>query len=752
MYKNNGGNQKSKFRVSILMVIFFLVLLATGCSPTAPPKKDKPLEVVIPDTTKVLDNKARSELLEFHKDGSLVFLGSSLFPSNLKKDDVVVSEPSKAAPFGFLRKVTKIKNVSGQIIVETTTARLKDAVHQGEFAVHKNLSPGDLSSSKALLDGISLSTINTPNSLITTASDISTQAQSFVIDLNDVVLYDLDGNESTTNDQVRSTGKIIITPPYFDFGGGMRIKVSYDPPFDVDVDIQTKFEAIMGFNEKLDNLGILASAGVSLNKSVELASYSFDLITFFIGPVPVVLAPRLVVTLGVNGEVSSEISFSVDQEFGIKFGAEKPYGQGFDTVSKKTDTFSYNTSGLEPRSIGVTFNVKPKAGIRGDILLYGIVGPSLGVDIFTRFEGRIPSKPTWKLYGGAAANVGIQVPVLDYSWNKEIFSFEKLIAQDKTNAPPVIKSISPKNGSQVGLNLPVPLSVEAYDLEDESFKLKQTWLSNIDGNLGTGLSVKAVFKTAGKRTLIVEVTDSDGAKVVETSTITVVNSPPDLTLSQPRATDLIQIVGYFLVGSALDQNVIANGGRVNCKYFKWTSSNPNDKITMAKCDDKNPLAAGQIAFKPGDTGKRTLTLVVNDPDEPNNANLRDKESVTIDVKACQGNCSAIATIIKPQEGDVIPWYDSLPFEGLIADNDSPIQSYQLKAIIEPDTPQEKVLLLKSGSVFNLSTSAQTVKFDDLLIANTLCNGGGDHKVRLEFIVSTAQKQTRMLQCTIEPPK
>ena len=740
--------------IKLTSLLAILLLVATACSSPKTTPKPKPLEVVIPDTTKVLDKNSRDELLVFDKNGTLVFKGSSQFPANLKKDDVVVSEPSAAAPYGFLRKVDNIKNVNGQIIVETTPARLKDAVHQGEFSVKKSLTPSDLSSSKALLEGVSLYTQTDPNAINTTGTKINTLAETFVIDLNDVVLYDLDDNESTTNDQVRTTGKILITPPYFDFGGGMRIKVSYDPPIDVDVDIQTKFEAVMGFNEKLDNLGIVAGVGITLEESVELASYNFDAITFFIGPVPVVLVPRLVVTLGVNGEVSSEMSFSVNQEFGVRFGAEKPYGHGFHGVSKKTDTFSYKTSGLEPSSIEVKFNVKPKAGIRGDILLYGVVGPSLGVDVFARFEGRIPSKPTWKLYGGASANVGIQVPVLDYSWNKDIFDFEKLIAQDKTNSKPIIESMSPKDGSQVPLNVKVPLGVVAYDLEDESFKLKHEWLSNVDGLLGSGLDVKTSFKTSGDRTIIIKVTDSDGATAIETSKITVVNSPPDITLSQPKSTDLIQIVGYFLVGSALDQNVIENGGKVNCKFFKWTSSNPHDKITMAPCDDNNLVAAGKIEFKTGETGKRTLTLRVNDPDEPNNSNLTDLETVVIDVKACQGNCPAIAAILSPQENETIPYGSSLPFQGAISDNDTPIQSYQIKAIIEPDTNKEKELLLKSGSVINLSTSDQTVTQNDILngYLNGLCNGTYEHKVRLEFIVSTAQKQTRTLNCVIAPPK
>ncbi len=56
---------------------------------------------------------------------------SNAFSENLKTGDVVVSGSVKAAPYGFLQKITSLRKADGLIIVQTKQAALTEVVQNG---------------------------------------------------------------------------------------------------------------------------------------------------------------------------------------------------------------------------------------------------------------------------------------------------------------------------------------------------------------------------------------------------------------------------------------------------------------------------------------------------------------------------------------------------------------------------------------------------------------------------------------------
>ena len=111
-------------------------------------------EVLIPPTTEVLDDEARSDLAEVDADGTLTFDDGAGIADTLEADDVVVAQPAAAAPEGLLRRVTAVRTLGDEVIVETTGAELIEAVHEGSLSVSVPLDANDLRSSMALHSGV----------------------------------------------------------------------------------------------------------------------------------------------------------------------------------------------------------------------------------------------------------------------------------------------------------------------------------------------------------------------------------------------------------------------------------------------------------------------------------------------------------------------------------------------------------------------------------------------------------------------
>ncbi|MFX4627936.1 hypothetical protein ABTA95_20840, partial [Acinetobacter baumannii] len=59
--------------------------------------------------------------------------------------------------------------------------------------------------------------------------------------------------------------------------------------------------------------------------------------------------------------------------------------------------------------------VKAKAALRGELMFYGVVGPTIEIVPYIHLDLKYPRDPIWKLSGGIEGNVGIKIDVLGYS-------------------------------------------------------------------------------------------------------------------------------------------------------------------------------------------------------------------------------------------------------------------------------------------------------------------------------------------------
>ena len=158
---------------------------------------------VIPVTTNVLTQTTTQYLSAISGNGAVfTFTQSTPALSALAPGEVIVGDVSTNAPYGFLRKVTSISPVGGQVVVATTQATLEDAIQTGSAHISQVLTPDQIQEGMQA-KGVTL--VEAPESL-----------GEFFFTLEDVVLYDGDGNPVTTNDQIRASGTIQMEPS-FDF-------------------------------------------------------------------------------------------------------------------------------------------------------------------------------------------------------------------------------------------------------------------------------------------------------------------------------------------------------------------------------------------------------------------------------------------------------------------------------------------------------------------------------------------------------
>ena len=368
----------------------------------------------IPQTTKVLDDPSEQRFLT-DTTGTLTFLESTDQLNSLSVGDIYIADVNPVTPNGFLREVTNTYPASGNIIVETIPTTLENAIKRGSTSTNRTLTPGDIQV-KALKAGV-LQPLGSP---------------SFSLLINNVVLYDADGNGATISDQIIANGNV-------------SFDVNYN--FSMNIDNfklkQLNFTNNANINAQL-KLDSYASI-LDVNKKVEIAKYTFSPTTIFIGYVPVVVIPTLSVNVGLNGKVSVNVSTDVTNQ--ATASAEISYNDG---VWNNTKTFSNNFQFNSP-TFSTNSKIKAYAGPTLSLLLYGVLGPYGEINGYSEFENGINTNPWWILYGGLEGKLGAEFGILSYSitnYNITVFDYKKILAQSGTPGEGSILFTSTSDGDE----------------------------------------------------------------------------------------------------------------------------------------------------------------------------------------------------------------------------------------------------------------------------------------------------------------
>jgi protocatechuate 3,4-dioxygenase beta subunit len=353
--------------------------------------------IVLPPTTKILDEPTIQSLSSVSSDGStLIFSQSTPLLQSLSPGNIIIVGITPNTPYGLLRKVTLIRKVRGNIIVETEPASLEEAIQDGIFRANITLTPDDVISVDTLKKGIRAQS-KTP--------------RAFNVSMDNVILYDEDGNEATTNDQIRASGSISFEPVFsFDVEiGGFRIR-------------HLTSEITM---TNTSSLKTISEVSKSIEKKIPIAVYYFTPIPISTLP-PIVITPEITLNVGASGEVSLGITTDVTQTAELTAGLS--YSSGNWSIIKDF----HSDFQFVPPLLSAGANFRGFIGVELSSLVNGIAGPYGEVSGYLELNADPLSNPWWKLYGGLLADMGVKMEIFSHTianYYCNIIDYSQLLAQ-----------------------------------------------------------------------------------------------------------------------------------------------------------------------------------------------------------------------------------------------------------------------------------------------------------------------------------
>lgn len=351
-----------------------------------------------PSTTTIIAQSDTTVIQDYDTTAGIVILdGSSVYAQGVSVGDVIIGQDDGEAPHGFLRKVTSKTAQGGSFVLETEPATMMEAFESMDISETHQLRPSDVESYK-LYNGSKFNSYK--------------DDETFVVEL-DCVLFDLDGDEETTEDQIRLEGQYAFTAAIF-----AEIQIDW---FQL-----KKFETWIQTNEDA-NVNLIASMQWEFAEAAE-----FDLAEFHLGAIPVGGVVWLVPTLTVEAHINGDLTVTV--ETGITYTQELRYGFGyadntFYNISESTKDFTYT-----PPQFTAEFNFEPGVSLNASCLLYGVAGPYMAGKAGFHFQSILSADPcdvelTFDLNAILYAVVGIECDILGLDYNSEYQLYTHLIGE-----------------------------------------------------------------------------------------------------------------------------------------------------------------------------------------------------------------------------------------------------------------------------------------------------------------------------------
>lgn len=409
----------NKAFASIMLAVFVLAGCggsSSGGDETAS-KKQTPSDngsqaedpVIISDDAVALeDPQLVEQLSDISKDGvTLKFSGAPKEVTDLEPGKIISLPPTNLAPTGLLRKVIAVNDASGETILETEKASLTDVIEQGSFEAS-----GTLQAPSASVQSASFNSTYTPGITVLHQSEgvilqptkgeigalaiDSPDTLPFVLGLEDVVIYDEDGDFLTKNDQVVASGKI-------------GFSIDYDIEGDID------FFKLQNLNftataTEISEISLNSAKSASFDKSTTIWSARLTSIKILVGGWPLWITPELDVVVSANGQVNATVSTGATGKItatsGINYSRDR--ATPWMPIAEKSSDFE-----LMPLEVNADASATVSAGPAINFLIYDLVGPRANLEGYLMLTANILDDPWWRIYGGIRAGAGVTLEILD---------------------------------------------------------------------------------------------------------------------------------------------------------------------------------------------------------------------------------------------------------------------------------------------------------------------------------------------------
>jgi formylglycine-generating enzyme required for sulfatase activity len=403
------------------------------------------LPTIMAEETVELTEESTSQITSISEDGSVYnFDNTTPELDQVDVGDVIIGGISEATPYGFLRKVTVIDDSGGDLTLTTEQGTIEDAYEQLSINVEQVITPENMQSFIDL-PGVTM-----------TQSPYGVDDINFHFELDNVILFDDDGNPGTTTDQIVVNGFLSFSPTYVYrlLVRGVNVEDFY-------------FTQTMSMTSELSvtsrvSLVVQPPEFEILPAPIPLGAY----------PIPgtlIVLTPFLQIYAGVNGRVYADITTTAIRTDNFTTGLQyfnntwKPIAYHYTEYDFEVPTPDWG--------VAFTAYLGPKISIS----VNGIVNVYAKTNLALKLEIEPTGDPLLALEFGLTLPVGVSVGlfkfvlldyhvvVLDYWWL--IYSIP--------NPDPVERIYIPAGEFQMGCD---PLHNGDYDCYSHELPLHTVYL------------------------------------------------------------------------------------------------------------------------------------------------------------------------------------------------------------------------------------------------------------------------------------
>lgn len=219
-----------------------------------------------------------------------------------------------------------------------------------------------------------------------------------------------------------------------DFDAGTQLKVEWGgwgDPFSLKALAKATFD-------QSAKLTVTVGARASCELDLELLpkDIEFTPIEFTVGPVPVVIVPKLNFILHGKAEVGGEIKTTITESLHMGIGVE--WDDGLRPIKEFDKKFDYTP--LEPN-----WDAHAKIAVGPKLIfdIYDVAGPYITADVFAQLDVDSKKDPWWTLKAGIEAGVGIRLKVWKIRFDEgipDLLSKSWTIAEAKDPIPPRIRT------------------------------------------------------------------------------------------------------------------------------------------------------------------------------------------------------------------------------------------------------------------------------------------------------------------------
>ena len=365
-----------------------------------PPVQDEVTTVPFP-TTAELKVSDLSSLQPDPGDGTLVFTSPPASLASVDVGQILVAGVSPSTPAGLLRGVIGVDRSGGQLVLRTAQVPIQLAYQKLHVRLARSAAVASAGAPAGRTAALRAGTFD------------ETLPFSYV-------LFDGDGDDNTTNDQLVTDGSI---------GGG----------FDFDLTIDVDWGGIDRLPDVVENclktvlvagpqacvidalmpearttfvvdpqihgdVNVHGAAFLSYDKTVDLASVT--LTPIIIGPLVFVPVVDLTAELsgGASGTFRTGIHGSAVFETSVTLSSKSSTPPQFSSPTLKSTDF-----GIKDSEITLHAEAKVAAGSRLNILLFGVTGPYATALAYGKIEADLLGSPCWSLSAGLELNLGVKV-------------------------------------------------------------------------------------------------------------------------------------------------------------------------------------------------------------------------------------------------------------------------------------------------------------------------------------------------------